>query len=66
LRRVIFAIVTTASALVFLLSFKTHSTPAAVHPALGQRQSRLGRRGQPGLQRFLIHLRWQCGQDRDR
>jgi uncharacterized protein with FMN-binding domain len=29
LRRVIFAIVTTASALVFLLSFKTHSTPAA-------------------------------------
>jgi uncharacterized protein with FMN-binding domain len=30
LRRVIFAIITTASALVFLLSFKTHSTPAAV------------------------------------
>jgi uncharacterized protein with FMN-binding domain len=30
LRRVIFAIVTTASALVFLLSFKTHSTPATV------------------------------------
>jgi uncharacterized protein with FMN-binding domain len=30
LRRVIFAIVTTASALVFLLSFKTHGTPAAV------------------------------------
>ena len=30
MRRVIFAIVTTASALVFLLSFKTHSTPAAV------------------------------------
>jgi uncharacterized protein with FMN-binding domain len=29
LRRVIFAIVTTASAVVFLLSFKTHSTPAA-------------------------------------
>jgi uncharacterized protein with FMN-binding domain len=29
LRRVIFAIVTTASALVFLLSFKTHSTPVA-------------------------------------
>jgi uncharacterized protein with FMN-binding domain len=29
LRRVIFAIVTTASALVFLLSFKTHRTPAA-------------------------------------
>ena len=30
MRRVIFAIVATASALVFLLSFKTHSTPAAV------------------------------------
>lgn len=29
MRRVIFAIVTTASALVFLLSFKTHSTPVA-------------------------------------
>ncbi len=29
MRRVIFAIVTTASAVVFLLSFKTHSTPAA-------------------------------------
>jgi uncharacterized protein with FMN-binding domain len=33
LRRVIFAIVSTAAALIFLLSFKTHSTPAvAISP----------------------------------
>jgi uncharacterized protein with FMN-binding domain len=36
LRRVIFAIVATAAALVFLLSFKTHSSPAAASsPAAG-------------------------------
>jgi uncharacterized protein with FMN-binding domain len=46
LRRVIFAIVATAAALVFLLSFKTHSSPAvASSPATSSPQPGAGKSG---------------------